>query len=266
MAKGIFITGTDTGVGKTVVAAGIIRALARRGVKAGAMKPIETGCDRRQQELIPADAMFLREIAGMSEPVELIAPFLFSHPIAPMVASELEGKRVDIDTIIRACNMLRTKYEFLVVEGAGGIMVPLIRGNGRMGEWVNRKTDGPEQRRLQSAYFMSDLIKTLDLPAVVVARAGLGTLNHTLLTVMHALEVGIDVLGVFINAAGPAGNTMAEQTNPDVLKQLCPVPVLGVVPYNAALLSGPACDAIDAVADSLSDEAVSAIQTKTKTR
>ena len=244
MAKGVFITGTDTGVGKTMIAAGILRALMRKGIKAGAMKPIETGCirtgDRGQitDDLIPPDALFLREIAGMDDPVNVVAPVRFAHPLAPMVASELEGKPVNLDTLFHSFATLAQKYEFLVVEGAGGLMVPIKMRNG------------------SSTYYMADLIKELDLPAVIVARAGLGTLNHTLLTVMHALEGGIEVRGVFINSAEPAGNTLAEQTNPDVLKRLCPVPVLGVVPYNAALLSGVACDAIDVIADSLSDEAV----------
>ncbi len=253
MAKGIFITGTDTGVGKTIIAAGILRALKRKGITAGAMKPIETGCSGRQGDLIPADGMFLREIAGMHEPVELIAPLRFSHPLAPMVASDLEGKSVDLNAVMDAYSFLISKYDFLVVEGAGGLMVPIMSAFGR--------TNGHEQRKAQSAYFMADLIKTLDLPAIVVARPGLGTLNHTLLTVMHALESGIEVRGVFINTAGPGGNTLAEQTNPDVLKRLCPVPVLGVVPYNAALLTGAASDAVDAIADSLSDEALSLILT-----
>jgi dethiobiotin synthetase len=248
MAKGIFITGTDTGVGKTVIAAGIIRALARKGVKAGAMKPIETGCDRRQGDLIPADGMFLREIAGMAEPVELVAPLLFSHPLAPMVASELEGKSVDIDSIIRARNTLMTKYEFLVVEGAGGIMVPLKESGGS--RFAGRNDLSP--------FLMADLIKAFDFPAVVVARAGLGTINHSLLTVIHALREGIEVRGLIINTSSPAGDAIAERTNPDVLKRLCPVPVLGVVPYNATPF-GAACAAVDAVADSLSDEAVSLI-------
>jgi len=229
MAKGIFITGTDTGVGKTVIAAGIIRALKRKGINAGAMKPVETGCSP-----LAADAMFLREIAGMDEPVELIAPLRFSQPLAPMTASELEGKPFDIDAVLQAYAALTSKYEFLVVEGAGGLMVPLN----------------------SSPFFVADMIKTMHLPAVVVTRAGLGTINHTLLTVFHALREEITVRAVIINNSEPALNTIAEQTNPDVLKRLCPAPVVGPVPWSGTSLSEKA---IDAVADSLSDEAMSLI-------
>ena len=247
MTNGIFITGTDTGVGKTVIAAGIIRALARKGVKAGAMKPVETGCVDEGGTLIARDGMFLRKIAGMCEPAEVVAPVRFSYPLAPMVAAELEGRSVDLDAIMHAYSMLMTRYDFLVVEGAGGLMVPLLKKNG--------KTGAPEQRRVQSTYFMSDLIKTLGLPALVVARAGLGTINHTLLTVMHALGEGIEVRGVIIDYCEP-GDSVAGQTNPEVMQRLCPVPILGIVPHYPSPF-GEACDAVDTVADALSDAAES---------
>ncbi len=236
MAKGVFITGTDTGVGKTMIAAGILRALMRNDIKAGAMKPIETGCvrtgDRGQVtgDLIPADALFLSRIAGMDDPVNVVAPVRFAHPLAPMVASELEGKPVDLETLFHSFAALVQKYEFLVVEGAGGLMVPIKMLNG------------------SSTYYMADLIKELDFPAVIVARAGLGAINHTLLTVTHAIGKGIGVRGVIINSTGPAGNAMAERTNPGVLQRICPVPVLGIVPYYNAPY-----DIIDAVADALKD-------------
>ncbi len=228
MAKDIFITGTDTGVGKTVIAAGLIRALGRKGIKVGAMKPVETGCIQS----IPADGTFLREIAGMDDPVELITPLCFSNPLAPMVAAELEGKHVELDAIMHAYDVLKAKYEFLVVEGAGGLMVPL-----------------------KESFFISDLIKMLDLPAVIVAREGLGTINHTLLTVIHALREGIEVRGVIINSSGPSGDTMAERTNPDVLRRICPVPIIGPISWMGPHISS--LGVIDAVADALGDEAVS---------
>ncbi|MBF0560073.1 MAG: dethiobiotin synthase [Nitrospirae bacterium] len=233
MAKGIFITGTDTGVGKTIIAAGIIRALKKKGISIGAMKPIETGCTP-----LPADGMFLREIAGMDEPVELVTPVCFKHPLAPLVASEMEGRLVDMDSIMNAYSALAAKYEFLVVEGAGGLMVPIMK-----------TTD--------STFYMADLIKSLNLPAIVVAGAGLGTINHSLLTVLQALREGIDMRGVILNCNQPTADTLAEQTNPAVLKQLCPVPILGIVPY----ISGPLSAAVGSVADSLNDKTLSLMLT-----
>jgi dethiobiotin synthetase len=244
MTKGIFITGTDTGVGKTVIAAGIIRALGRRGVQAGAMKPVETGCIDESGTLVARDGMFLRKIAGMVDPAEVVTPVRFSYPLAPMVAAELEGRSVDLDAIMRAYSMLIAKYDFLVVEGAGGIMVPVKESGGSMRAGLS-----------QPAFFMSDLIKSLDLPVVVVARAGLGAINHTLLTVTHAVREGIGVRGVIINSTGPAGNTLAESTNPGLLERICAVPILGVVPYCAAPY-----DTVDTVATALIDVVAKLIQ------
>src|SRR5208283_6145145 len=118
MTKGIFITGTDTGVGKTVIAAGIIRALRRQGVKAGGMKPVETGCIDEGGTLVAKDGRLLREIAEMDEPATVVTPVRFLYPLAPMVAAELEGRSIDLEAVMQAYSMLITKYDFLVVEGA----------------------------------------------------------------------------------------------------------------------------------------------------
>lgn len=242
MAKGIFITGTDTGVGKTIVAAGIIRALKKRGINTGAMKPVETGCETGAGALLPADGMLLRDIAGMDEPVEVIAPVRFAHPLSPLVASEIEQRAVDISSIMAARAALAAKYDFLVAEGAGGLMVPIMK-----------KTD--------AVLYMTDLIRALDLPVLIVAGPGLGTINHTLLTVTHALGEGIEVRGVILNFSRPPLNTPAERTNPAVLERLCPVPVLGVVQYSRGLLPGDPCSPIDAAADSLNEKALNLILT-----
>ncbi|MBI3592173.1 MAG: dethiobiotin synthase [Nitrospirae bacterium] len=229
MSKGIFITGTDTGVGKTIVSAVIIRAMMKKGINIGAMKPIETGCKKTavsgQQSavkegttLIPSDGMFLKEMAEMDDSIDLITPIRFEHPLAPMVASEIEKRQVEINKIFDAYDALFKKYNFMVVEGVGGLLVP-----------INKRQEAKGKR--QKAYFVADLIKDLKLPVIVVARPTLGTINHTLLTVNHALKEGIDALGVIINFYNPPDDSIAEKTNPDVLRQLCPVPVIGTMPY-----------------------------------
>src|SRR5208337_1714627 len=118
------------------------------------------------ETLVARDGMFLRESSGMGDPAEIVTPVRFSYPLAPMAAAELEGKSVDLDAVMHAYSMLITKYDFLVVEGAGGIMVPIKESGGSMITGL-----------IPSAFFMSDLIKLLDLPVVIVARAGLGTIN-----------------------------------------------------------------------------------------
>ncbi|TAN42654.1 MAG: dethiobiotin synthase [Nitrospirae bacterium] len=206
--KGIFVTGTDTGVGKTVVSAAIVKALAKTGLSIGAMKPVETGCREVAGLLDPSDGMFLRKIAGMDDSIDVVTPERYENPLAPMVAAVLENRPVNLEKVFEAFKGLSQRYEFMVVEGVGGLLVP-ISGD----------------------YFVSDLIKRLGLPVVIVARASLGTINHTLLTVKHASREGLEVKGVIINNHCPPENSLAEKTNPDVLRGLCPVPVLGVLPY-----------------------------------
>jgi dethiobiotin synthetase len=208
MNHGLFITGTDTGVGKTVVAAAIIKALHLQGIHACGMKPIETGCSRVGNTLYPSDGMFLKKVARMDEHIGFVTPYCFENPVAPSLASEMEGKAIHIPLITEKFQALLERYPAVVVEGIGGILVPI-------------KKD----------YFVVDLIRELDLPLVIVARPSLGTINHTLLTIDYALGKGIKVSGVIINFSRPPESTVAENTNPLLLEQICPVPVVGIFPH-----------------------------------
>ncbi len=208
MARGFFITGTDTGVGKTVISAAIIRAALFLGRKVCGMKPVESGCLRQAEALIPADGMFLRRISNADEPIELITPCRFESPLAPMAASEIDRKDVDIAGIKRAFSMLSERYETIVVEGIGGLMVPI-----------------------REDYFVSDLALEFGLPLIVVARPGLGTINHIMLTVDCARKAGLDVAGIVINYCMPPENSLAERTNPKLLSRISPTPVIGAFPY-----------------------------------
>lgn len=208
MAKGFFVTGTDTGVGKTVITIALIKALAVLGFKAGGMKPVETGCSREGEIFVPSDGMFIKTASHMEENIRLISPCCFEKPLAPLTASEIEGIRIDLDKIKTAFSELMQKYDVVVVEGIGGLLVPIKRD-----------------------YFVLDLAKDLELPIIVVARAGLGTLNHTMLTVNYALKEGITVAGIIINYSLPPDDTLAEETNPDIISQISPVPVIGIFPY-----------------------------------
>lgn len=208
MNTGFFITGTDTGVGKTVVAGAFIRAIEMLGVRACGMKPVESGCRRQGDVLVPPDGVFLKNIARMDENVDEIAPYAFEAPLAPMVAAEMEGVEIDYRVIKKAFNSLLKKYGAVVAEGAGGLLVPI-----------------------REDFSVLDMARSFELPLVVVARPSLGTLNHTLLTVKHALSEGLQVAGVVINYANPPEGTLAEQSNPEAMKRLSPVPLIGVFPY-----------------------------------
>jgi len=210
MHKGFFITGTDTGVGKTFVAAGLIRALKEQGLDVCPMKPAETGCRISNGRLIPDDTLKLIQASGVDEPIDLINPYRFRKPLAPSVAADIEGgnfkKRVVLDTY----KQLAEKYEVIVVEGAGGIMVPLYK-----------------------RYLFLDLVKDLNLPLMIVARSGLGTINHSLLTIEAARKKGIKILGVVMNSAIKSKKDISCKTNPEVIAQIGKVSILGIVPHVA---------------------------------
>lgn len=214
MKAGFFITGTDTGVGKTIVTAAILRSFIKKGLKVGAMKVIETGCLNKDGILLPEDGMFLRDMAEMNDPFDLVTPIKFENPLSPLVASRIENREVELHRIFKSLETLKKKYDYLFVEGIGGVMVPLIK-----------------EEKKKSFYFVRDLIKDMQLPAVVVTRPSLGTINHTLLTMEALKNKKIPIKGFIINFSEPAKNDIAEKTNPQILKELVDVPCLGILPY-----------------------------------
>jgi dethiobiotin synthetase len=208
LPKGFFVTGTDTGVGKTIVAAALIRAIALVGLSVCGMKPVETGCRKEGDELVASDGIFLREVSGVGESMEMVSPFRYGLPVAPMVAAEKEGAEVDVEGILTRYGELSARYDAMVVEGVGGLLVPLRKD-----------------------YFVSDLASDLRLPLIIVSSPFLGTINHTLLTVRLAVELGLDVAGIVMNYYRSPEGSLAEETNPQVIKRLSPVPLVGVMPY-----------------------------------
>jgi len=215
MHKGIFITSTDTGVGKTFVAVSLLMAMKEMGLHVCPMKPVETGCRIKDGKLIPQDAINLINASGINEPINVINPYRFKHPLAPSVAAELEGVSIRKRKILTAYNYLLNKYNITIVEGAGGIMVPVYK-----------------------KYLILDLVKDLNTPLIIVSRPSIGTINHTLLTIEAARSRGIDIIGVIINYSSKTKKGLSEKTNPEIIERLGRVSVLGVVPYldNPALI------------------------------
>ena len=200
--KGLFITGTDTGVGKTLVGAGLVASLRDSGMDIGVMKPIETGFSLRT-----SDAVFLKSMAGVSDPLESITPYRLKHPLSPFAAAQIEKVSIRFEKIARAYEGLLQNHQALLVEGAGGLLVPITREN-----------------------MMADLALYLKLPLLIISRTGLGTINHTLLSVEVARQRGVEVAGVIFNHLGPRKG-LAERTNPSVIRHFLDVPVLGEIPY-----------------------------------
>lgn len=202
--NGIFITGTGTEIGKTVIAGGIAAALKQSGVQIGVMKPISTGDT--------SDAQFLKQAAKVDDSLTLINPIQLRYPLAPSVSARLEGKQIDLLTIEIAFTKLKQKYDFLIVEGVGGIAVPL-----------------------NNDFLVAHLISQLKLPILIVADAGLGTINHTMLTVAFARQFNLQIAGIVLNLYCSEAAGLAEQTNPAEIERLTQVPVIGVVPYDKGL-------------------------------
>lgn len=216
MAKGIFITGTDTDVGKTVVAGALAMGLKKIGFSVGVMKPVETGCKKVGKRLIPSDAIFLKKASGSRDSLDLINPYRFEKSLAPSVASELEGVRIDISRILKTFDIMKKRHDIVIIEGAGGILVPVYKD-----------------------YLFLDLIRDLGLPVLIVARPWLGTINHTLLTIRCAQEYGIPVIGFILNYTKDLKQDPSEKTNPLVIKRLSNVPLIGIFPFIRNLKNNP---------------------------
>lgn len=203
--RGIFVTGTDTGVGKTVVAAALARLLRLNGVKVGVMKPVTSGCSEVDGRLVSDDASLLCRAAGV-EMSEDVAPYRLREPLAPADAARIDGVRIDFTIIKAAFERLTSEYHYVIVEGAGGLMVPLSGG-----------------------LLVADLARELGLPILVVARPSLGTINHTVLTCFSAQQMGLQVAGVIVNGM-PENPGLAERGAPHQIGSLCGAPVLGIWP------------------------------------
>jgi len=200
--RGCFVTGSDTGAGKTVVACAIVRALRSRGIDVGVLKPIETGVG----EAGPLDAIALRDAAGSFEPIEAICPQQFPLPAAPTVAAKHAQRKVDLDAIDRAFAHCAERHDFVLAEGAGGLLVPAAED-----------------------LSMADLAKRFELPLVVAVRAALGTINHTLLTLEAAATRGLDLLGVVISHVD-GELSAADEANLDHLRDALGDRLIGEIP------------------------------------
>ena len=205
--RGVFVAGTDTGVGKTLIAAALTLALKEEGVDVGVMKPLESGGLRFEGTLIPRDAYHLKEVSGVDDPLELINPYCFEPPLAPAEAAAREGVEVDLGRVFKAYEELTSRHEVMVVEGVGGLLVPICEGT-----------------------LLPELIKALGLPVLLVGRTALGTINHTLLSLSCCQREGIEVIGFLLNKVSPDSDP-SEESNPSWISRFSRVPYLGTFPY-----------------------------------
>lgn len=204
MNKGVFIVGTDTDVGKTFVTGGINYVLRNKGINAISYKPVQSGGILKGNKLIAGDVEFIKEVSKLEEDYETMNSYCFKEAVSPHIAAEMENINIDKNKIINDFKKLQETYDFCIVEGAGGSIVPLIRNE----------------------YYIYDLIKDLNLPVIIVARAGVGTINHTVLTVNFLKSLGIEIKGIIIN--GYTGSYY-EDDNIKILKDITGLEIISVL-------------------------------------
>lgn len=211
MSKGIFITGTDTDVGKTIVTAGLMRAMRERGIDAVSMKPVQTGAVALNGTLVAPDLEFHHHVAQY-EPDEsegaLMTPYLYEPACSPHLAGRMAGNPPMVSRIIESAKGLAAKHDLLLVEGAGGVYAPL-----------------------NESATMLDLMRALGLPVVLVAHRGLGTINHSLLSIRAIESAGLPLLGVVFNEVERGEEDFIKIDNPNAVKAFGKVDVLGNVDY-----------------------------------
>lgn len=205
----LFVTGTDTGVGKTVVSAAIALRLRESGHDVGIMKPF-LSLDPADQS--PTDAELLRTAAGLDEPDGLTCPAVFNHPLAPISAALLERRNVDTAAVLDAARNYATRHAVTVFEGIGGAAVPLTANT-----------------------LVSDFAAALGAPVLIVARSALGTINHSLMTIEHLRARGATVHGIVFVRACEGELSLAEETGPPVVTDLTGVRSFGMPPWISGL-------------------------------
>ncbi len=210
--RGLFVTGTDTGAGKSIVAASICAALAARGERVAAFKPAVTGLAEPEGEFPPDHELLARAAGGGQSPAD-VAPYRYDPPLSPHFAAELAGETIEPARLLAAARAAAAGADVLVAEGVGGLLVPITPG-----------------------YMVRDLARDLSLPVVVAARTGLGTINHTLLTVEAARAVGLEVAGI-VMTPWPADPAPIESSNRATVERLAGVSVSGLPPLEPGSLA-----------------------------
>lgn len=206
MTRAVFVTGTDTEIGKTVVSRLLIEGLARTGNSVVGMKPVASGCERTPQGLRNLDAGELMAVSNVQVDYETINPYAFEPPISPHLAAQQAGIEIELPTIKQRFEILASKVDWVVVEGVGGWYAPL-----------------------SDQYTVMDMARALDLPIVLVVGMRLGCLNHALLTQESILSSGLKLIGWVANCVEPDMLCLSECV--DTLSVKLDAPLLGVIPH-----------------------------------
>lgn len=222
MKQAYFVTGTDTGVGKTLVSCALLHAFAARGLRVAGMKPVAAGCRREGDLLISEDVELLQAAGNLQLPLGQVNPYAFEPPLAPHIAAAQVGVEIALPTIVTAFDALRSRADVIVVEGVGGFRVPL-----------NARED------------TADLAALLGLPVILVVGIRLGCLNHALLTAEAITQRGLTLTGWVANLIDPEMAALEE--NLTTLKARLPAACLGIIPFQKNLNVSAMADGLDVI-------------------
>ena len=217
MSRALFVTATGTDVGKTYVTALIVKRLRDAGINAGYYKAALSGAEERGGKLVPGDADFVARASGMTEPPESLVSYIYKNPLSPHLAAQIEGNPPELDTIKRDFASALKKYDYLCVEGCGGIVCPI--------RWDEHKI------------MLEDIIKACGLSVIIVSPSGLGSINSAVLTVEHARAAGIEVRGIIMN--GYDETQLMHRDNKYMIEQLTGVRVAACVKRDDTALDVP---------------------------
>lgn len=208
MSKGLFITGTGTDIGKTYVTALLLKKLHEGGFDAAYFKAAMSGNERRADgSLIPGDAAHVKSISGIAQGLDEMCPYVYETAVSPHLAARLEGSPVELERVMAAYKSASEKHDIVIAEGSGGIVCPI--------------------RFDEKKLLLEDIVRALELPCLVVADAGLGTINHVVLTVEYLRARGFEVRGIILNNY-KKGDVLHED-NKVMCAHLTDIPVLACV-------------------------------------
>lgn len=216
MSKSLFVTGTGTDIGKTYVSALILKKLSENSIKSGYYKAIMSGNDRANDgSLIAGDAKFVKEFVDLKMEIDEMCPYIYENAYSPHLASRLEGNPINLDVVEGGYQKAYRQYDYLLVEGSGGIVCPI--------EYDNDKI------------WLVDIIKRLDLSCIIVADAGLGIINYVILTTAYMNSMGIKIKGIIFN--NYEENNVMHKDNIKMCKEITNLKVLDCVSHNQKSLN-----------------------------
>ena len=210
MSKKIFITATGTDIGKTFVTALIVKKLKESGYNAGYYKAALSGAEVTENGLIPGDACYVKRIANINENIDNLVSYVYKEAVSPHLASQIEGNPVEMKKVVKDFNNASSKYDYLVMEGSGGIVCPI--------------------RYDHKKIMLEDIIKELGLSTLIIADAGIGTINHVAITVEYLKIRNISIKGIILNNYNE--NNMLHKDNKKMIEAITKIPVIATVKEN----------------------------------